>query len=70
VGRKMLVFVAVTVEGSAGRVVAGEGIGEGSIKRMRLKMGCGRGLGYAGKSESPNLAAVAKEGMVITKIAV
>jgi hypothetical protein len=69
VGRKMLVFVGVTVEGSAGTSVV-EGIGEGSTKRMRLKMGCGRGLGCAGKSESPNLAAVAKGGMVITKIAV
>jgi hypothetical protein len=38
----MQVFVGVSVEGSAGRVVA-EGTGEGSIKRMRLKMGCGRG---------------------------
>ena len=65
----MLVFVGVSVEGSAGRRVV-EGIKEGSIKRMRLKMGCGRGLGCAGKSKNPNSAAVAKGDKVITKIAV
>jgi hypothetical protein len=47
----MQVLVGVT-EGTVNSEV--EGTGEGSTKRMILKMGCGRGLGCAGKSKSPN----------------
>jgi hypothetical protein len=70
VGRKMLVSVGDAKEGSVGRRVTGEGIGEGSTKRMRLKMGCARGLGCGAMSKSPNSAAVAKGDKVITKIVV
>jgi hypothetical protein len=68
VGRKMLVFVGVSVEGSAGTSVV-EGIGEGSTKTMILKMGYGRGLEYGAMLKSPNSAVVVKGDKVITKIA-
>ena len=64
-GRKRVVWVGVIVGGTDSVV---EGTGQGSKVRRILKMGCGRGLGCAGKSKSLDLVVVATEGKVVTKI--